>query len=80
MPDLLLRGLDDSIKRRLSARARASGRSLSEEAKAILQLGLAAPEEKMGFGTRLRQLLGTDFADLDLPERSHDGRPVPDFS
>ena len=37
MADFLIRGLGDSVMRRLKARARRNGRSLQKEAKAILE-------------------------------------------
>jgi plasmid stability protein len=53
MTDLLLRNIDLKLKRRLKARARASGRSLSEEAKALINRALAETEPARGLGTAL---------------------------
>lgn len=53
MTDLLLRNIDPKLKQRLKARARASGRSLSEEAKALINRALAETEPARGLGTAL---------------------------
>jgi plasmid stability protein len=53
MTDLLLRNIDPKLKRRLKARARASGRSLSEEAKSLINRALAETELARGLGTAL---------------------------
>jgi plasmid stability protein len=47
MPALLIRGLDDDLKRRLRLRAAENGRSMEEEVRQILRhaLGTAAPAE-----------------------------------
>ena len=49
MPALLIRGLDDSLKRQLRVRAAENGRSMEEEVRQILRhaLGVAAAAEAM---------------------------------
>lgn len=46
MGDLLVRDIPDAIKQDLVARARKSGRSLSDEAAHMISKGLAADESK----------------------------------
>lgn len=53
MSDLLIRNLGPRLKRRLEARARRSGRSLSEEAKALINRALAETHPARGLGTAL---------------------------
>lgn len=43
MPSLLIRGLDDDLKRRLRVRAAENGRSMEEEVRQILRHTLGAP-------------------------------------
>ena len=81
MADLLLRDMDDDLKRRLTARARAHGRSLSAEAKALILRGLAAADEPIGLGSRLRDLLPPgDRGDDLLPPREPAHRDMPDLA
>ena len=52
MAQIVIRNLDDDVKRRLVARAALAGRSMEEEARQILTAATApAPEE--GLGTRI---------------------------
>ena len=48
MPDLLIRGIDDKLKRALRLRAAENGRSMVEEVRHILRtaLGVPSPEEE----------------------------------
>jgi plasmid stability protein len=48
MPSLLIRGIDDDLKRRLRLRAAENGRSMEEEVRQILRhtLGVPSPEEE----------------------------------
>jgi plasmid stability protein len=43
MPSLLIRGLDDTLKRQLRLRAAENGRSMEEEVRQILRQALGAP-------------------------------------
>lgn len=78
--DLLIRKVDAKLKRDLKARARAHGRSLSDEAKAALRRGLAEEPMRSGFGTRLFSMLPDQFRgdDLDFEVPSRPLAP-PDF-
>jgi plasmid stability protein len=57
MTDLLIRNVGAHLKRRLEKRARANNRSLSEEAKILIQRALAAETENRKLGTLMSELL-----------------------
>lgn len=84
MSSLLIRHVDDALRARLKARARANRRSLEEEARETLRSALARDAD--GLEEPLLQLANRLFGpergvDLDLPPRADDGqRPAPDFS
>jgi plasmid stability protein len=61
MPDLLLRNVDPELKRRIAEQARANGRSLSDEAQALLASALAQAAPRHGLGTQIHAA----FRDLD---------------
>ena len=64
--DLLIRKVDPKLKSELRKRARAHGRSLSDEAKVILRRGVAEPPAEGGLGTRLFSMLPDEFRGDDL--------------
>jgi plasmid stability protein len=79
MSDLLIRNIDSRLKRRLEARARRSGRSLSEEAKALLSRAMARTEPARGLGTELVELFRL-VGPVELEERRAEApRRPPDF-
>lgn len=79
MSDLLIRNIDPKLKRRLEARARASGRSLSEEAKTLISRALAETEPRRGLGSELVKLFRS-VGPLELEERTPEPpRRPPDF-
>jgi plasmid stability protein len=79
MTDLLIRNIDPRLKRRLEARARKSGRSLSDEAKALISRALAEPEPERGLGTELVKLFhAIGPLELEEPKPQAPRRP-PDF-
>lgn len=61
MATLTIRDLDDAVKTRLRVRAAHNGRSMEAEARIILRVALADPEDRRGLGSRIRER----FADLD---------------
>ncbi len=66
MAQIVIRNLDDDVKRRLVARAALAGRSMEEEARQILAAATApAPEE--GLGSRIVRL----FKDVGMTEEEH---------
>jgi plasmid stability protein len=79
MTDLLIRNIDAKLKRRLEARARRSGRSLSEEAKTLISRALAETPPARGLGTALVERFGA-IGPVELEERPADApRRPPDF-
>ena len=60
MGDMLVRGIDPELKRRLEDQAHRNGRSLSEEAIALLRKAIAMQEAGPGkVGDRLRAAVGS---------------------
>ncbi|MGV1015138.1 MAG: FitA-like ribbon-helix-helix domain-containing protein [Methyloceanibacter sp.] len=79
MTDLLIRDIDPRLKRRLEARARRSGRSLSEEAKILISRALAERRPARGLGSTLVELFSL-VGPVELDERrAEKPRPPPDF-
>ncbi|PTM97445.1 FitA-like ribbon-helix-helix domain-containing protein [Mycoplana dimorpha] len=69
MSDLLLRGLDDALKCKLQEAAKRNGRSLSQEALALLRRVLLSTQgdQREMAGTHLRRILGeAHFEDDEL--------------
>jgi antitoxin FitA len=56
MATITIRGLDESVKRRLQKRAAKYGRSMEAEAREILKIGLATPEPAGNLGTAIHEL------------------------
>jgi antitoxin FitA len=80
MSDLLIRGIDPELKRRLEESARKHDRSLSEEAKALLQQALAMQSGERKLGTLMRQLLPPESRSNDYVfEIPGEAGPPPDF-
>jgi antitoxin FitA len=80
MSDLLIRRVTPHLKRQLRERARAHGRSLSEEAKSLLEEALHQPNQNRKLGTELFNLLKPEHRSDDLEfEISGPPRQPPDF-
>ena len=86
MASITIRKLDDSEKAKLRIRAAQNGRSMEEEARAILecavQLPRAAPDKPLNFYQSIRRHLaeaGIDGIELEIPPRGP-MRELPDFS
>jgi antitoxin FitA len=60
MVDLLIRDVGPQLKRKLEESARKNNHSLSEEAKAILEHGLATKTDNRKLGTLMSQLLAPE--------------------
>ena len=84
MSSLLIHHVDDALRARLKARARAHHRFLEEEARETLRSALArdAGGEEEPLLQLATRLFGPERGvDLGLPSRAEDGqRPAPDFS
>lgn len=79
MSDLLIRNLDPELKRRLEEQARRDGRSLSEEAKLLLNRGLKESAPGRPVGTALvEHFRSAGPIELGLPRRELPRVP-PDF-
>ncbi len=62
MGDLLIRNLDDALKQQLQERAKRNGRSMSDEAAALLRRLLAvSDEDREPAGDWLRSLAGSEY-------------------
>ncbi|MGB9032615.1 MAG: hypothetical protein WCC27_20995 [Acidobacteriaceae bacterium] len=82
MATLTIRKLDDTVKTKLRIRAAENGRSMEEEARAILEKTLtAAPSAPRGnMAERIRRRFEPlGGVELDIPPRTGD-RPLVDFS
>ncbi len=80
MTDMLIRKIDPKLKREIERRAREHGRSLSDEAKIVLQRGLNVPDHPLKLGTYLTSLLPNEFRGDDLVfEIPDDVSEPPDF-
>lgn len=85
MGDLLIRGMEPELKKRLRDSAQRNNRSLSEEAVALMQRALSSPRpESSRPGDRLRALAGdARFTDEELAaieaSRHETDREPPDF-
>lgn len=80
MTDMLIRKIDPKLKREIERRAREHGRSLSDEAKIVLQRGLSVADHPLKMGTYLTSLLSDEFSGDDLMfEIPGDVSDPPDF-
>jgi plasmid stability protein len=79
MGSLLIRNLEDGLKARLRVRAAQQGRSMEEEARAILRRELEGPKPVVNLAALARELFGEQGVDLEIPPRLF-AREPPDFS
>jgi len=77
MADLLIRNVAPRIKRKLQQRARAHGRSLSEEAKLLLDKALSVPEPQLNLGEWMFNLVRPEDRGDDLVFEFPDNPPKP---
>jgi len=79
MSDLLLRGIDDSLKKQLQVNANRHGRSLSDEAIALLHQSLGREQDgSKSAGQRLRAVLGAEKLSEEEVEAINAFRNGPD--
>jgi plasmid stability protein len=64
--DLLIRKIDPKLKRELEKRARANGRSLSDEAKTVLDKAINKGGSPKEMGTLMFNLLPAEYRGDDL--------------
>jgi plasmid stability protein len=80
MADLLIRNIPPQLKRRIQERAWKRGHSLSEEAKALIERGFAAPQPPLKMGSFLFSLIeDRDRGDDLVFERNDLASPPPSF-
>ncbi|HEY7300901.1 MAG TPA: plasmid stabilization protein [Xanthobacteraceae bacterium] len=77
MSDLLIRNVPARMKRQLQDRARANGRSLSEEAKLLLRKALVVPKPKPSMAEWMRSLVEPEDRGDDLVFEYHGNFPKP---
>lgn len=82
MATIVIRNLDETVKRKLQVRAALNGRSMEAEAREIISghvVESAAPR-KSGLGTALiKRFASFGGVDLPIPPRTFSTRPVPKF-
>lgn len=74
MASLVVRGLDESVKRQLAAQAKEHGRSMEAEARDILSKATQRPHIGLALMRAAQEVGGIE--DLPFPERSDDARAV----
>ncbi len=73
MAQLVVRNIDDSVKRRLQRRAERHGRSMEEEVRVILREAVVPTKgmsDERGFGTELAEIFADVPKDFKIPPRS----------
>jgi antitoxin FitA len=71
MPDMLIRSIAPNVKSEIEKRAKASGRSLSDEAKHLLRVGLEADRNAPPAGPDAYDVFRAAFADCLLSDEEH---------
>ena len=80
MPDLLVRDMDDDLKRLIEDRARSHRRSLSDEVKALLRERLVQTHDGRKLGTEMFNLVRPEDRGDDLVfEIPGEASPPPDL-
>ncbi len=83
MATIVIRKLDESVKRRLQVRAAINGRSMEAEAREMLHESLAKAlrdVDEVDIGTAIhRRFAALGGVDLDIPPRRFSNRPLPKF-
>jgi plasmid stability protein len=74
MTSIIVRGLDDSVKKQLAAQAKEHGRSMEAEVRDILTRAARKPHIGVALMQVAQDVGGVD--DLPLPERSDVARAV----
>lgn len=74
MTSIVVRGLDESVKRQLAAQAKEHGRSMEAEVRGILTKAARRPHIGLALMRAAQDVGGVD--DLPVPERSDAARAV----
>ena len=79
MASITIRNLDEGVKRSLRVRAAENGRSMEEEARAILRQGVSDPAPPQDLGRAIHaRFAALGGVELEVPERGPMRTP-PDF-
>ena len=79
MAQLVVRNLEENVKRRLRERAKGHGRSMEEEARAIIRdaVKVDEPRKREGLGTQLMKLFANVPPEFKIEEiRGQKPRPA----
>jgi len=69
MAQLVVRRIEEGVKRKLRSRAARHGRSMEEEVREILRAAASEPQKaKVGLGTRIAARFEKIGLDFDIPE------------
>ena len=79
MSDLLIRKISPQMKRQLKERAHAHGRSMSDEAKALIETALVTPDPPAKMGSWLFSLVPAEARGDDLVFEIDDKPKPADF-
>lgn len=74
MASIVVRGLDESVKKRLAAQAKRNGRSMEAEARRILEDGTKPSNTAVDIFRMVRENGG--IGDIPIPPREDDARFV----
>jgi len=74
MASIIVRGLDEAVKRQLAAQAKEHGRSMEAEVRAILTMAAQRPNIGLALLTAAQDVGGVE--DLPVPERDDVARAV----
>lgn len=74
MASIVVRGLDDSVKRQLALNAKEHGRSMEAEARNILTKAVRRPHIGLALMKAAQDAGGVD--DFPIPDRTDDARAV----
>jgi plasmid stability protein len=75
MASITIRNLDESVKKRLKIRAAKHGRSMEEEAREILKVGVATSESGPNLYESIRALF-EPLGGVELPEYPRRKEPI----
>ncbi|MGO8759913.1 MAG: FitA-like ribbon-helix-helix domain-containing protein [Terracidiphilus sp.] len=83
MATIVIRNLDESVRRRLKVRAALNGRSMEAEVRQVLEQSIdQAPHsaQEVDIGTAIhRRFAALGGVDLQIPPRTFSNKPLPKF-
>ena len=70
MPDILVRGINQEIKKQVERRAKSAGHSISEEMKRLVAQALSRSSDQPPLGKAIRAAFSeAGYVELELPDR-----------